>query len=247
MPPAGWVSRCFPAVALAVLLAVMQAPASHALSELNPGSTTKTPASPPTSPVVPVEPEEDDLPAEGMGIPDPDPLVNRESVPGEEADVSTSDPTVEYLFDIEAAPEPVRRMRALIVEAAASGDIERLRPLLNPGPNQTQIPVVGDQEGLVETLKSLSGDSDGVEILAILLDILQTGFVRIDAGTSDEVYVWPYFAEKQIGNLTPPEKVELLRIVTAGDLEGMQEYGNYNFFRVGITPDGEWKFFTAGD
>ena len=41
--------------------------------------------------------------------------------------------------------------------------------------------------------------------------------------------------------------MELLRIITAGDLADMQEYGNYSFYRIGISPDGKWKFFTAGD
>ena len=27
----------------------------------------------------------------------------------------------------------------------------------------------------------------------------------------------------------------------------MKEFGGYNFYRLGITPDGKWKFFTAGD
>ena len=71
--------------------------------------------------------------------------------------------------------------------------------------------------------------------------------LQLDKGTAEEAYVWPYFAGKSLGLLTPKEKVELLRIVTAGDVAEMQEYGNYNFFRVGITPDGRWKFFTAGD
>ena len=41
--------------------------------------------------------------------------------------------------------------------------------------------------------------------------------------------------------------MELLRIVTAGDLMGMEEGGNYNFYRLSITPDGEWKSLTSGD
>ena len=52
---------------------------------------------------------------------------------------------------------------------------------------------------------------------------------------------------KPLASLTPPEKVELLRIVTAGDLADMQEYGNYSFYRLGISPDGQWKFFSGGD
>ncbi|MCL6706880.1 hypothetical protein M8R20_07705 [Pseudomonas sp. R2.Fl] len=237
--------------ALCMILAVLAgAPPSFALSELKPGTAGDPPSSEQQQPAEEPEGEEEEAPTGGaIGLPDPDPLINRQA-PAAETEPTGEEPaeqTVEFLFDIEAAPEPVRRMRAMIVEAAASGDIERLRPLMNPGPNQTQLLFEGEETDPIEIVKSFSGDQEGIEILAILLDLLQAGFVRVDAGTPDEVYVWPYFAEKQISTLTPPEKVELLRIVTAGDLAQMQEYGNYNFFRVGITPTGEWKSFTAGD
>ena len=100
----------------------------------------------------------------------------------------------------------------------------------------------------IDALKAISGDNDGMEILAILLDILSTGFVQLDKGTAEEAYVWPYF-RRQVARSSarPKEKVELLRIVTAGDVAEMQEYGNYNFFRIGITPDGRWKFLSVGD
>ncbi len=187
-----------------------------------------------------------------IGIPDPDPLI---STPDDKADTTSGaedapedqGPPPEVIYDIEKAPEPVRKLRQLIIEAAASGDIERLRPLLNPGPNQTQVMLDSADPDPITTLKGLSGDSEGIEILAILLDVLSTGFVHLNPGTPEEMYVWPYFAEKPLSTLTAPEKVELFRIVTAGDFADMQEYGNYNFFRVGISPDGQWKFFTAGD
>ncbi|UJW76650.1 hypothetical protein [Rhizobium sp. SL42] len=200
----------------------------------------------------PAEPEIDDegeelLPEDASpAIPDPDPLIK----PADQQDTAAPEPDaapVEIIYDIEKAPEPVRRMRQLIIDAATSGDISRLRPLMNPGPDQTQVQLEGSDKDPIDTLKSLSGDPEGMEILAILLDILSTGFVHLDKGTPDEAYVWPYFTGKQLGQLTPVEKVELLRIVTAGDVAEMQEYGNYNFFRAGITPDGRWKFFTAGD
>lgn len=182
-----------------------------------------------------------------MQIPMPDPLVNKPA--GHVKDDHVEDPTpaapVEVLSDVSKIPEPVARMRELIVEAAASGDIERLRPLLGKGPTQTQ---VGENDAdPVETLKGLSGDPQGIEILAILLDVLSTGFVLTEKGTPDEAYVWPYFTEKPLASLTPPEKVDLFRLVTAGDFAEMEEGGNYNFYRVGITPDGQWKFFVAGD
>ena len=192
-----------------------------------------------------VEESEDVAP----GLPLPEPLINR-SVPRNDGaqEVVTpeaGDPVAaEIILDPTLLPEPVRRMRELLVEAAASGDVERLRPLTT-GPRQTIIN--GDISDPIDALRSYSGDPEGLEILAILLDILSSGAVRMDAGTEEEAYVWPYFAGKPLASLTPPERVELLRIVTAGDLMGMEEGGNYNFYRLAITPDGEWKSLTGGD
>lgn len=150
---------------------------------------------------------------------------------------------MEIVHDMDTLPAAVMDMRKKLVEAAASGDIERLRPLLA---DTTQV-MNGEFEDPIETLKNFSGDPDGQEILAILIDILATGAAHFDSGTPDEAYVWPYFTGKPVLTLTPPERVDLLRIVTAGDLAGMEENGNYSFFRIGIAPDGKWKFFSGGD
>ncbi|AYD00338.1 hypothetical protein [Neorhizobium sp. NCHU2750] len=149
----------------------------------------------------------------------------------------------EIIRDLSTLPAPVKAMREKIIEAAASGDVERMRPLMETSQKSQD----GDNDDPIETLKGFSGDPDGQEILAIILDLLSTGVARVDAGTPDEVYVWPYFVGKPLADLTPPERVELLRIVTAGDLMGMEEAGNYNFYRLGITPDGKWKFIAGGD
>ncbi|WP_085031874.1 hypothetical protein [Ensifer aridi] len=198
----------------------------------------------------PTEAPEESVPEEEapLEIPMPDPLVDKAAPAAKDDEIAAPEVAepVEVLTDVSKIPEPVARMRELIVEAAASGDIERLRPLLGKGPTQTQVTGTGDDDPIA-TLKGLSGDQEGIEILAILLDVLSTGFVQADKGTPDEVYVWPYFAEKPLSSLTPPEKVELFRLVTAGDFAGMEEFGSYNFYRVGITPDGRWKFFVAGD
>ena len=63
----------------------------------------------------------------------------------------------------------------------------------------------------------------------------------------NELYVWPYFFAVPLDRLTPPQRVELFKIVTAGDYEEMKTYGTYIFYRVGITPEGRWSFFVAGD
>lgn len=211
-------------------------------------ATGEEKAPPPAAEPVAEEPEEEEkLPLE---IPMPDPLINKSATATKEepaVEEPKADEPVEVLTDISKIPAPVARMRELIVEAAASGDIERLRPLLGKGPTQTQVTGVNGEEDPIAILKGLSGDQEGVEILAILLDVLSTGFVLVDKGTPQEAYVWPYFAEKKLSTLTAPEKVDLFRLVTAGDFADMEEFGSYNFYRVGIMPDGKWKFFIAGD
>lgn len=214
-----------------------------ALSELQPAPA---PVSSEEKPAPAETPDAEPVESAPLEIPEPDPLVNKAASETDETQPEIIEP-VEVLTDVSKIPAPVARMRELIVEAAASGDIEKLRPLLGKGPTQTQIPVAAGEEDPIAVLKSLSGDQDGVEILAILLDVLSTGFVLTDKGTPEEAYVWPYFAGKPLSSLTPPEKVDLFRLVTAGDFAGMEELGNYNFYRVGIAPDGRWKFLVAGD
>jgi hypothetical protein len=153
-------------------------------------------------------------------------------------------PTVEY--DLAKLPEPVRAMRARIIEAAKTGSIEALRPLIGSGATQTEFGGDGTTDPIA-FLKSLSGDEDGREVLAILLDVLDSGYVHLGEGTENDVYAWPYFFAYPLDRLTPAQMVELFRIVTAGDYDEMRGYGAYIFYRVGITPDGKWRFFVTGE
>lgn len=183
------------------------------------------------------------------GMPMPEGLIDKNAVrpQAETDDKDDASPPAEMIMDSKQLPAAVQRMRVALVEAAASGDIERLRPLLTQGENGTQVAVGDSPEDPITALKSVSGDPDGREILAIILDILSTGAALVDKGTPEAQYVWPYFAEKALDKLSPPEQVELYRIVTASDVSDMKEFGGYNFYRIGITPDGKWKFFVAGD
>ncbi|MCB1420592.1 MAG: hypothetical protein KDJ74_16940 [Notoacmeibacter sp.] len=149
--------------------------------------------------------------------------------------------------DLSSLPAPVRRMRELIIEACQTGDLEKLRPLIGLGADITTLSFGGVEGDPIEFLRGTSGDTQGQEILAILLEVLEAGYVHLDAGTEKELYVWPYFFAYPLDKLTPPQKVELFKLVTAGDFEDMQSFGAYIFYRVGITPEGRWSFFVAGD
>lgn len=209
------------------------------------------------APLTPVDGAE---PAETPAIPLPAPLPD---VPGADApDAEITGPAaapggaisvpagvaqgLPALTDVEALPFAAKALRALIVEAAKTGDIEKLRPMLGSGLLGVQLAGAPLEVDPVDYLKSLSGDGEGREILAILLDLLDGGFVLHEGGAGGPVYVWPYFVARDLNALTPEETVDLFRIATAGDLEEMMAAGGYNFYRIGITPEGRWAFFIAG-
>jgi hypothetical protein len=179
------------------------------------------------------------------GVPGASELPGAGSPPETQVSPQPATPT-EIMTDLSRLPAPAARMRERILEAARSGDLEKL--LLVMQSNET-LPVFsfGDDKDPIAFWRANYPDSNGIEILAILIQILETGFVHIDRGTAQEMYVWPYFTRTPIKELTAPQKVELFRIVTGADYKQMKDFGSYVFYRVGIAPDGVWHFFLAGD
>jgi hypothetical protein len=153
-------------------------------------------------------------------------------------------PTIEY--DVDKLPAPVKRLREQIIEAATSGDVDKLKPIIDANGEPPQFGYTEADDPLAY-LKNQSGDPEGREILAILLEIIQAGYVHVDVGTTEEMYVWPYFARYPLSKLNGPQMVELFKIITAGDYDDMKTDGTYSFYRVGITPNGVWSYFLSGD
>jgi hypothetical protein len=153
-----------------------------------------------------------ETPDAGTGAVDPDVGI-------ESTEDAGPPPTIEY--DVSKLPAPVRRLREQIIDAALTGDIDKLRPIFEANEEPPTL--------------SLTEINDPI------------GFVHVDVGTPDEMYVWPYFARYPLDSLTGPQMVELFKLLTAGDYEDMKVYGTYLFYRVGIAPNGAWKFFVAGD
>ncbi len=166
--------------------------------------------------------------------------------PVEIAPAADGTPLPEVIYDPSRLPKPVARTRQQLIDAAASGDIERLRIIMegNELPPTLSLTDIGDP---IDFMREASGDGEGHEILAILMDVLEAGSVQADAGTAQEMYLWPYFARYPLDRLTPGQKVELYRIITSWDFAEMQTYGVWSFYRVGIGPDGTWHFFVAGE
>ncbi|NUS22562.1 MAG: hypothetical protein HOQ25_22700 [Mesorhizobium sp.] len=204
-----------------------------------PGATVPVPEGPGS------KPSDSGQPADDKDKSEPETPPANGGITSPRADPDAPPPAVVY--DLDTLPEPVKRMHGLIIEACRSGDIEKLRPLIGKGDTMTQLSL-GDIDGdPVTFLKSLSGDGDGQEILAILEEVLSAGYVHVDTGTPQELYVWPYFFALPLDKLDARQRVELFKLVTASDYDDMKQFGAYIFYRVGITPTGQWLFFVAGD
>ncbi|MEM6847872.1 MAG: hypothetical protein AAF580_07315 [Pseudomonadota bacterium] len=145
-----------------------------------------------------------------------------------------------------ALPAPVSATRAALMEAARSGNIEALRPVFNGQRGQPLVVLDGMVDDPVEHLKLQSGDAAGQEILAILLEILESGYVK-DGNGPTASYVWPFFALVPLTELRPSQRVDVYRLLTSIDVEEMELFGAYTFFRVVIAEDGRLRYFAAGE
>jgi hypothetical protein len=146
--------------------------------------------------------------------------------------------------DITKLPPEVRRMREAILQAATSGDIEQLRiPIemneIQPVFSKTHV------RDPIAYLKSASADGNGREMLAVLYDLLTTGYPITNPGTKEETFVWPYHAVIPLTGLSPSQEVEIYRFLTPARVKQMAAQGKYDFYRVEIGRDGVWHYFSS--
>jgi len=213
------------------------------------------PAAEPAQEPAAEEPAAEEPAAEAAETPAQEPAAEAAETPSEEPAAKTAgeQPAAEspagyppILRKDSDMPEPVRKTWTALRDAARKGDIEALQPLIDAQPSPPTF-AFDEIDQPILYLKSLSGDPEGREILAILLEVLESGFVLADPDTPEAMYLWPYFARYPLEQLTPEQMVEMFTLLTAGDYQDMLSYGAYIFFRVGISPDGAWHFFVAGD
>jgi hypothetical protein len=147
----------------------------------------------------------------------------------------------EVLYDPNVLPDPIKNTLQGIVVAAQSGNIDEMLPVLqeNELPPMLAPTAVSDP---IAFWRKASADGEGRDILAAMLNVFSSGFVRTGDGR-DAVYVWPYFAEMDLSKLTPEQEVELFRIVPAAQALEMKKSGKYTYYRAGIGGDGVWHYF----
>jgi hypothetical protein len=144
-------------------------------------------------------------------------------------------------YDFNALPEPVKRMLGQIAEAAQSGEIENMRTVLESNELKPMV-TTAYVEDPIAFWKKQSADGAGRDVLAAMLDVMSSGFIRTGKG-QDEMYVWPYFAETDLAKLTPAQEVEFYRVVAPALAVPMKRSGKYSYYRLGISPSGVWHYF----
>jgi hypothetical protein len=242
IPPADIPAPAAPAPAITPPIAapVAPAPAAPAATPSAPLQLGPAGAAPPQPPPAPAAAAPPPLPPARL------PPITSAAKPYGRAGTRPAQKVSEVLTDLSLLPPPVARMRARIIEAARTGDLDKVVTVMQSNETMPMFSFANERDPTAYWRTNYP-ESGGLEVLSILLEILDMGFVHVDAGTPQDMYVWPYFAYLPLKQLTPTQKVELFKIVTGSDYRAMQDFGAYIFYRLGIAPDGTWHFFVSGD
>jgi hypothetical protein len=194
----------------------------------NETSTAKSPATkPPNAPApLPSQTAPDSHPASPVAPP---------------AASATAGKGPDVLYDLNLLPPDIKSTLEDIVVAAQGGNIDDMLPVLE----QNELPPMLSTAPVPDPIafwKKASADGQGHDILAAMLNIFSSGFVRKGSG-KDVMYIWPYFAEIDLKTLTPSQQVELYRLMPASQALAMQQSGKYTYYRAGIGSDGVWHYF----
>jgi hypothetical protein len=148
--------------------------------------------------------------------------------------------------DFTQLPAAVAAKRDALIKIVEAGDISALKPILDA--DQTTVSF-GGPEDRIAYLKEASKDGEGLEMLALLGDILEAPFAAADGGDGSAVYVWPYLAELEgIGEVvTAADRVEGIRIAGVENFKEIQEFGAWIYWRAYIGEGGQLQAFVAGD
>lgn len=144
--------------------------------------------------------------------------------------------------DVTKLPKNVQTIHADIIAAARSGDLERIRSVLEKNEILPIVNFSGETDPIAYW-RSISKDGTGRDIMAIIVTVFEIGYAVLKPGTKEENYVWPYLAELPISKLNPRQQVDLYRLVSVETAKQMTEKGKYSFFQANIGRDGTWHSF----
>jgi hypothetical protein len=149
--------------------------------------------------------------------------------------------TIEGAFDQYTAPPPalpeaVALTRQAIMDAASHQDFNALAALIDPD-RFTSHPGVGNP---------IAAWKEHPLLLDTFVKLLDMPFAIRPADGFD-VYVWPYFTQRDLSTLTPNELNLLATIgIRQKDVDTMVAFGGYTGPQLGIAADGTWLFYADG-
>jgi hypothetical protein len=158
-------------------------------------------------------------------------------------------PPPKVRYDTDELPPAVIELREAMLAAIETGRIEELRHALDLSNIKPDTGAPPNTDPIAHW-KSAFADTQGREVLAALSLVLSTGYVAVRRGSdieNNQLYVWPYFAEVPLSQLTPRQEVELLRLVPAGVAREMKEKGKYTHWRLVVGAAGTWHVLRKGD
>jgi hypothetical protein len=155
---------------------------------------------------------------------------------GADGDVVTL-PRAQELGAAGLLPPPVAETRAQLLATAEAGDHEAVAALAPEDFSYTfGTPAEGGPASYWRELEQTT-DEDPLGTLA--------GLLRLPYTLYQGIYTWPFAFDRELDELTDYER-ELLSEVVDVDTAYAAGVG-YAGWRVGIAPDGTWRFFVAGD
>ncbi|HSJ83073.1 MAG TPA: hypothetical protein VLA91_04575 [Acidimicrobiia bacterium] len=142
--------------------------------------------------------------------------------------------------DQEGLPAPVAETRRAVAAAAIACDYPTLEAL---GGTNLNTGFGGDG---FRNIPLWEGQGEGQ--LGTLIELFDTPFATQDFEDLPRYYVWPSAFVYNTWEEIPPADLEALRtIYTQEELDQIAGFGSYAGWRIGITEDGQWQFFVAGD
>jgi len=165
---------------------------------------------------------------------------------------STAETVSDPITDLTRLPAPVAAIRAKILAACATNDIEalripidwnELRPLFAKGGKDSAYKSGDDP---IEFLKMISFDKKGAEVLHILRAALTQPYVTITRANVT-LYEWPAFARKPTPAADERDMRARWRCVRFADLTRSNIEGGPRAMRIGVASDGVWHYFWSED
>jgi hypothetical protein len=139
-------------------------------------------------------------------------------------------------------PEPVATTRRAIIEAATGCDIARLAQL----GGDLRYSFGGDDDP-AQFWRDIEAGGPEPLPLETMVQLLALPFGTVQAGDIT-YYVWPRaFAYDSWDSVPAEDRQALAVLYDDSDQDGFAEFGAYIGYRIGITADGSWAYFVAGD